>query len=330
MTSAMPPSDPRSSVLDRYRTCEFATLSKSGVPIAWPTATLHRADGTFLITTSIALPQKAYNIRRDGRVAMLFSEPTASGLVGAPQVLVQGTRALPGRGRHRRPGDAEYWRRLHERQPFNAIYCAQRPHPAVLRLVLHAAAHHGHPGGLVDAAAAAGPAPATAPRRARTASQAMRCAELATFPQRRPAARDRGRYAVPAPHPRHRVPRRRTRLAARRAAGRAACGHGPASLAGALATTSSSGRCAASSSSASSMAGRGVDLPSRAAASGTAGHGQPAGHRPAAPGLRRTANALPGAAIPQPAAGRPGRPEDDQGSGNGASSGAGRGPPSSP
>ena len=96
MTSATPPSDPQVlDVIDRYRTCEFATLSRNGMPIAWPTATLYRTDGTFLITTSIALPQKAYNIRRDGRVAMLFSEPTASGLIGAPQVLVQGTAACP-------------------------------------------------------------------------------------------------------------------------------------------------------------------------------------------------------------------------------------------
>ncbi len=125
MTSAMPPSDPDVlAVLDRYRTCEFATLGKDGVPIAWPTATLHRPDGTFLITTSIALPQKAYNIRRDGRVAMLFSEPTASGLVGAPQVLVQGTAACPDEIVTDVLPNAEYWRRLHERQPFNKTYGA--------------------------------------------------------------------------------------------------------------------------------------------------------------------------------------------------------------
>jgi len=125
MTSAMPPSDPDVlAVIDRYRTCEFATLSKSGVPIAWPTATLQNPDGTFLITTSIALPQKAYNIRRDGRVAMLFSEPTGSGLVGAPEVLVQGTATCPDEIVTDVLANAEYWRRLHERQPFNKTYGA--------------------------------------------------------------------------------------------------------------------------------------------------------------------------------------------------------------
>ena len=125
MTSAMPPSDPDVlAVLDRYRTCEFATLGKDGVPIAWPTATLYRPDGTFLITTSIALPQKAYNIRRDGRVALLFSEPTASGLAGAPQVLVQGAAACPDEIVTDVLANGEYWRRLHERQPFNKTYGA--------------------------------------------------------------------------------------------------------------------------------------------------------------------------------------------------------------
>ncbi|WP_116451336.1 pyridoxamine 5'-phosphate oxidase family protein [Blastococcus litoris] len=117
------PTDPQVlEVVDRYRTCEFATLTRSGVPIAWPTAALLRDDGTFLVTTSIALPQKAYNIRRDDRVAMLFSEPTASGLVGAPQVLVQGRAGCPDEIVTDVSGDVEYWRRLHERQPFNALY----------------------------------------------------------------------------------------------------------------------------------------------------------------------------------------------------------------
>jgi hypothetical protein len=123
VTSTPPPSDPQvMQVVDRYRTCEFATLTRSGVPIAWPTAALYRADGTFLITTSIALPQKAYNIRRDDRVALLFSEATASGLDAAPQVLVQGRAGCPDEIVTDVSGSTEYWRRLHERQPFNAMY----------------------------------------------------------------------------------------------------------------------------------------------------------------------------------------------------------------
>jgi hypothetical protein len=125
VTNAQPPSDPAVlAVVDRYRTCEFATLSRSGVPIAWPTSPLLRPDGTLLITTSIGLPQKAHNIRRDPRVALLFSEPTASGLDGAPQVLVQGTAVCPDEIVTDVSEEAEYWRRLTERQPINRMYSA--------------------------------------------------------------------------------------------------------------------------------------------------------------------------------------------------------------
>ncbi|WP_405436342.1 hypothetical protein OG373_05615 [Streptomyces avidinii] len=47
---------------------------------AWPTAVARRQDGTLLLTTSPAFAQKALNVRRDGRIALLFSDPTGSGL----------------------------------------------------------------------------------------------------------------------------------------------------------------------------------------------------------------------------------------------------------
>src|SRR3954452_24822305 len=41
-------------VIDRYRTCEFATITRSGTAIAWPTIPLYDAGtGTFTLTTSI-------------------------------------------------------------------------------------------------------------------------------------------------------------------------------------------------------------------------------------------------------------------------------------
>ncbi|WP_239118587.1 pyridoxamine 5'-phosphate oxidase family protein, partial [Paractinoplanes ferrugineus] len=79
-----------SEMIDAYRTCELATLTRSGSPVAWPTTGLRLDDGTFLLTTSLGYPQKAFNIRRDGRVALLFSDPTASGLDEPAQILVRG------------------------------------------------------------------------------------------------------------------------------------------------------------------------------------------------------------------------------------------------
>ena len=78
------------SVLDAYRTCEFATIVRDGTPLAWPTSPFRQPDGTLLVTTSIAFAQKALNVRREGRVSLLFSDPTASGLCDPVQIFVQG------------------------------------------------------------------------------------------------------------------------------------------------------------------------------------------------------------------------------------------------
>lgn len=115
--TAAAPSDLR-TLVDDYRTCELATLTRRGLPMAWPTAPLVEAGtGRITITTSIALPQKAYNVRRDPRVAVLFSDPTGSGRRDLPQVLVRGTAVCPDEIRTSPTGLEEYWSRLYERQP---------------------------------------------------------------------------------------------------------------------------------------------------------------------------------------------------------------------
>jgi hypothetical protein len=79
------------SVVREFRTCEFTTISKNGKPVTWPVSARYLPEqGRFLLTTSIGFPQKAYNIRRNPRVSLLFSNPTASGLTNPPAVLVQG------------------------------------------------------------------------------------------------------------------------------------------------------------------------------------------------------------------------------------------------
>jgi general stress protein 26 len=84
------------AVLREFRTCELATFAKDGTPVTWPVSALHQqARGRFLITTSIGLPEKAFNIRRDPRVSLLFSDPIAAGLADPPAVLVQGDAEAP-------------------------------------------------------------------------------------------------------------------------------------------------------------------------------------------------------------------------------------------
>jgi Pyridoxamine 5'-phosphate oxidase len=77
-------------VIDGYFTCEFTTLSRTGSPQTWPLAARLLPDGRFLLSTSIGLPQKAFNIRRNPRVSLLFSNPTGSGVAKPGAVLVQG------------------------------------------------------------------------------------------------------------------------------------------------------------------------------------------------------------------------------------------------
>ncbi|HEY5882683.1 MAG TPA: pyridoxamine 5'-phosphate oxidase family protein [Nakamurella sp.] len=110
-------------VIDRYRTCELATISKSGVPIAWPTVfELSPAGNRIVLTTSITFPQKAFNIRRDPRVALLFSDPTGAGRTDLPQILVRGTAVCPPEIHAGTDGLEGYWRRLARLQPASRGY----------------------------------------------------------------------------------------------------------------------------------------------------------------------------------------------------------------
>ncbi|MFI7499941.1 pyridoxamine 5'-phosphate oxidase family protein [Streptomyces sp. NPDC049687] len=109
-------------VLDAYRTCEFVTLGKDGTPLVWPTAAWRRPDGTLLLSTTLAFAQKALNIRRDGRVALLFSDPTGSGLDRAPEIFVGGRAECPDEIRTGPQGAEDYWRMLFERQPHSRAY----------------------------------------------------------------------------------------------------------------------------------------------------------------------------------------------------------------
>ncbi len=113
------------AVFDEFRTCEFSTLARDGAPITWPTATLWQPEeDRFVITTSIGLVQKALNARRNPKVSLLFSDPTASGLENPPAVLVQGDAEVTDGIKTSPAGFEEYWRSLFERQPAGTVYGA--------------------------------------------------------------------------------------------------------------------------------------------------------------------------------------------------------------
>jgi hypothetical protein len=84
------PEDVR-SVLHHFLTAEVTTVGKDGTPITWPVCVQFREDrGDFLLSTSIGYPGKVFNLRRDNRISLSYSEPTGSGLDNPPHVVVQG------------------------------------------------------------------------------------------------------------------------------------------------------------------------------------------------------------------------------------------------
>jgi hypothetical protein len=110
-------------VFEQFRTCELSTLARDGTPITWPTLPFWRSgEHRFLITTSIALARKALNVRRNPRVSLLFSDPTASGLENPPAVLVQGDAEAPDEIETSVAGFAEELRKVYRWQPASRAY----------------------------------------------------------------------------------------------------------------------------------------------------------------------------------------------------------------
>jgi hypothetical protein len=110
-------------VFREFRTCEMSTLARDGTPITWPTLPFWRPDeGRFMITTSISLTQKVFNVRRTPCVSLLFSDPTASGLKNPPAVLVQADADAPDEMLTSVDGFEDELRRSYRRQPASRVY----------------------------------------------------------------------------------------------------------------------------------------------------------------------------------------------------------------
>ena len=112
-------------IIDKYFTCEFTTLSRDGTPVTWPVSPRLLADGRLLLTTSIGMPQKAFNIRRNPKVSLLFSEPTGSGVETPGAVLLQCDATAEDRIVTDMSSDrdlAAFWQTLFARQPAGVIW----------------------------------------------------------------------------------------------------------------------------------------------------------------------------------------------------------------
>ena len=99
-----------------FVTCEYTTIDSRQQPIVWPVTPYYERGGPCIdVTTGLGYPKKARDARRNPRVALLFSDPTGSGIESGINVLVQGTADVDDRdlvaNRER------YWRESGEKLP---------------------------------------------------------------------------------------------------------------------------------------------------------------------------------------------------------------------
>jgi hypothetical protein len=80
-------------VFERSTTCEYASLTRAGVPVSVPLGPFV-GEGTLDVSTGLAFPAKAERARRNPKVALLFADPIGVGMSEAPVVLVQGHAAV--------------------------------------------------------------------------------------------------------------------------------------------------------------------------------------------------------------------------------------------
>ena len=90
MTATLPPDVQQ--VFERFISTEYTTVDRTGQPITWPVTPYYRpGDGAIDLTTGLGYPKKADDAEHNPQVALLFSDPTGSGIDRACAVLVQGT-----------------------------------------------------------------------------------------------------------------------------------------------------------------------------------------------------------------------------------------------
>ncbi len=78
-------------LLTAYRTCELTTFTKTGMLSVVPVVAVWDDEAASIVfATAVAYPQKAYNIRRNPHLSLLFSDPVGAHLEHESPVLVQG------------------------------------------------------------------------------------------------------------------------------------------------------------------------------------------------------------------------------------------------
>jgi pyridoxamine 5'-phosphate oxidase-like protein len=110
--------DEMCTLLQAYYTCEVTTVNRVGQPVTWPClAYFHRETGHIIVTASIAFRVKALNARRHPQISLLYSDPSGSGLLTPPAILVQGMAEVQELVDYTDPKIIGLFRVIQERQP---------------------------------------------------------------------------------------------------------------------------------------------------------------------------------------------------------------------
>jgi hypothetical protein len=103
-------------VFRRFITTEYTTIDRHGQPITWPVTPYYTPGAdTIDVTTGLGYPKKADDAAANPKVALLFSDPTGSGMERPPMVLVQGTADVD--DRDLAANRERYWRESIEKLP---------------------------------------------------------------------------------------------------------------------------------------------------------------------------------------------------------------------
>jgi hypothetical protein len=114
VTSSLPPEV--RECFERFITTEYTTIDTRQQPVTWPVTPYYTQGGASIdISTGLGYPKKADDAQRNPNVALLFSDPTGSGIESGIQVLVQGTADVDDRDLD--ANKERYWRESWDKLP---------------------------------------------------------------------------------------------------------------------------------------------------------------------------------------------------------------------
>lgn len=129
MTSSLPHA--ARECFERFITTELTTVGARLQPITWPVTPYYSDGGASIdVSTGLGYPKKADDAGRHPSVALLFSDPTGSGIPTPPQVLVQGTAEVD--DANLEANRERYWRESNVKLPATRKMHPPKPIRALL------------------------------------------------------------------------------------------------------------------------------------------------------------------------------------------------------